>query len=846
MLLYDIFLEICAQNMSSSYQDVSLKQTDLELALKREVACYRTLADPKKVAAYRHFLHSCKKSMQGKQELPILPILINALSDEEFPFDDKSSCEILAQLFYRNTHEQKNTRTLTLLGQPLIDTPKAFIAFLVCLCRHGVKPKSILSTHLVHDFFRYYLNTLGVEQNAIHQLFQNLSLFPEAKWLVKKMQTVKSDERSFTGALDGVMRDGLINVAKKTVSIKYTPTLTNLKGLHLLFGEHFLFSLLCQWQTRKSNSFWHDFIIQLFNRQDVVETQLPMLLTRLYESQGLQQALAEILEESTLHFFIDKRSGDILCLMPYCPKLVEAIQNLDLNNYLKESRQRASSGLALISGLLSLLDYLQKAHKNSVNLVFEKLIEALLEEPYVLEDETVLCKIRKFPLSNSYILQKVISLEAEFDAVLASETNDTIALLDYTTVEDKWHKVIAKISLLQQVVEFDTKCPKDKYELYIRLAKSFFLQNKIVFDLNTFTKALKIKPDFSKDITPYERLIIELLGAIDHEPLRVQCISLLNKHVPDRTWRSHAYGDTNFYQRAISAGNLGLIEWLHIEHVKPSVSYDALAIEAARLNHWSIVAHIYKNHALKTFTSNILLNKAVEQGASHAIAILGSNAAQMPSIKQIEQSFILATKKNDAESLRYILQYLKRLNENVLVRAFNQAIKLNNLEAAAAIAEHKKGKNLTNAINDAILDASRSNQWEVIHHLIPFSRLNVIERAFLNAARENHLPTVRYLVENTFFIISKPVIKRGWNEAKKCNRTAIAIYLNSLHFECKASFTLQIPPPKKPIIRRSVSCDAILSKEGLVRYGLFSPKGMKKTTSLESASTILTLSTHST
>lgn len=71
MLLFDIFLEIDAQHLSSSYQEMMLTKDELDFALKKAVACYRTLHLPHKIDAYQHFLHFCQKAMQGYEKKPL-------------------------------------------------------------------------------------------------------------------------------------------------------------------------------------------------------------------------------------------------------------------------------------------------------------------------------------------------------------------------------------------------------------------------------------------------------------------------------------------------------------------------------------------------------------------------------------------------------------------------------------------------------------------------------------------------------------------------------------------------------------------------------------------------------
>ncbi len=63
MLLYDIFLEIDARHLSSSYQDTLLTRTELEFALIKINIMLSGTPNADKTKAYRHFLEFCKQQM---------------------------------------------------------------------------------------------------------------------------------------------------------------------------------------------------------------------------------------------------------------------------------------------------------------------------------------------------------------------------------------------------------------------------------------------------------------------------------------------------------------------------------------------------------------------------------------------------------------------------------------------------------------------------------------------------------------------------------------------------------------------------------------------------------------
>lgn len=789
MLVFNIFVEISEQQISTSYLDVTLKRVDFQHELKKAVANYRALQNPIKVQGYKHWLVSFERALQDQDEIFILPVLLDLLSNETSSIDAMLACRTLSQLYYLNTQHQHNALSFARMGKALIDRPIAFAAFLRCLCLHDLQPNQILATYLLHDFFRYYMNQIGDTDNPIAQLYGILNAFPETKKLAEEAQSVSSDERGFsTYALTGEAKNHAgINIQKQQAPLYFTPEINNLKGLHAMFGLDFLMAALEQWQVQKPNALWHDYIYNTFNHISTINNQLPLIFNQIYELMPLQQALAEILSDDTLSLLLSQKKANILCLVPFRPQLVLFIQTQNLEHYLNNLRQNVSSKLVFISGLFSYLDAIKHGEKEVIQVVFLQLVDAILEENYVLEDEYILRKLHKYKDFKACVIQKINQLEAELDEIITLQTSSSISDMDYLTIEDGWRQIASKMKNLQEFFSFETSCPENKYGLYMRLAKIYYSKNGS-FKLNEYITALNISPVFSPvEITIYERVIIELLGAIDHEALRNECIALLDENIPIRDWRNHKYGDKYHFQRAIENSNVGFIQWLETQHIKPHTTYDSLAIEAARYNHWPVVLYILKRHPLNSAMNNALLHMAVNQGAANAISMLWSKSKQLPTTAQIEQTFLLAAKKNDADSITAIIQYLKAPKDSTMVRAFKNAINLKALNAAEAIASYQKGDCLLEIISDTIIEAARLNHCEILNHLIKFACSTIIEKAFLSATRANHKEAAAYFLGHTNPPQQK-TITQAWNEAKRRKRS-IAIDLEKL---CQTSASLKI------------------------------------------------------
>lgn len=796
MLLYDIFLEIDARHLSSSYQDTLLTRTELELALKKAISCYRVLQNPEKTKAYRHFLEFFEQRMRTYEKKPVLPLLLEALLDEHCPLKAEMVCEAITQLFYLNTQHQDDALGFALMGEVFVDQPIAFAAFLRCLCLHGLSEQQILSTHLLHHFFRYHLGMLEQEDHPITTFFQLLMTFPETIALARAAQTVTSQERGFTSyALNGrISSETLTTVEKKIFSLKFTSNEQNLTALHALFGSNFLLATLSQWQTERSHPIWIDCMSTLFNRSDIISQQLPAVLSRLHENLTLQQALAEILEKDTLHQLVLQRNADVLCLISFRPEIVEMIQQQDLAIFLKNIRQNSSSTLSLIIGLLSLSEAVKHAHIEITTLVFQHLLSGVLEEPYILEDEPILRKIRQLSLSNNCICEHIKQYEAQLEMFITIQAQGELAAFDYITIEDLWRHGSNKIQTLQEITNTPSAYPTDKWALYLRLAHALFQYHAEEFNLTTIATLLNVTMDFDEsNVTEYERLVIELLAAIDDESFRNTCTKLLDERVQTRDWRKYHYGDLDFYQRAIQASNIGYIEWLQKNHISPTTSYDVLSILAAQHHQWPIVCHLYTQHHLKLTTVNLLLHTAVNQGAANAILLLWKKEGMRPSAKQIEQTFLLAVRKNEIDSINNMIYCLKMPPDKVIAKAFKLAISLEHYQVAKIIVENFEGKLLRVSLEGALLEGARNGNSERLNHLIPLSHINMIDTAFLITARTSQLTATRCFFEQKTLTPRVSTVKRAWNEAKKHQRREISAYLAHL-FEDEA---ISPPSPTK-------------------------------------------------
>ena len=837
MLLYDSFLSLNALTLLSGVQATLFKHSDLDFARKKEVASFRVLANPSRISAYKYFLTCCEQALSDQEEVPLLDVIFNYLSDVP-NLSEREACDKLTQLLCVSFKHQHNPLSLASMGLAFVDRPKMFTAFLRYLLQGGVTPEQILSTHLLQNYFLYYLSSLSQSNNPVEKLYHLLSLFEDSAPLSTLAQQVCCEREEFSSyALDGSMQQNttkLAPVAFIDVPLRFTPTENNLKSLYVIFQVDFLMGALHQWNEQTGNIVWVNTITHLFNQSNTVISQMPLVVNRLHENPLLQQALAKILDDRSLSILVEKHVVGVLNLIPFCPKLVDMVQLHDLPNYFLVLRQQNTSGPALFSSLFAFFNQIKHTDTCVASLVFDALIDSIHIDPYVLEDMRVVGKLRKFPHVKDCINRKVRALEAMLEVTIQLQTNESIADMDSITLEDLWQVAAAKIQHYTDIiVDFDTTFPMDKYKLYTRIASSFVKRLSMGFDLYAFMLALGVEPLFEVvNVTLYERLLIEILATIDNQHVRTHCIQMLDANVT-RPWREFNYGGKCLFEKASLAGNLGLIQWMNVMKIRSPSSYDSLALLAAYVNQWSVASYFHVQRSLKHCTVNQLLQIAVSQNSLHAIPALWTGDHSMPDMLAIETQFKLSVQQNALANIHCFVACPRKPRDKVIKAAFDKAIELKYLDIARAIAEGFSGEMLKGAIEQTLKNAARSSQCDVLDVLCTLKKnrpsQNATENALISATRANQLPAIKRLVRHTIVLPRLQVIQAAREEADHKKLTNIEKYLSILYkitTKKQAAFfqngknqqsTLSLPALEHPL-KHAVSCNAM---SPLHRHGFF-------------------------
>ena len=844
MLLHDLFVALYTQDSPLLLLDTTLRAEDLLFARKKLLQSYRDLRGTEGACkAYDEFLAFCTTCLNEETEKPTIYVLFNYLKSTHITISDHHACKKLTELFFIAFQNESDMLSIASMGREFIDSPKTLAAFLRCLIWRNASPMNILSTQLLQDYLRYYLGSLHEENNEVAQLYTLLEGFSDTSELVMLSRKTRCKEDGLTSyALDGEVRSSLEIISQTMARFQLTSDATNLKNLHMFFNVTFLTVALFSWPNQKQDQIFKSTIINIFNQPAVVTNQLTELfsLIQSLDNPLHKIALIEILSEKTLYTLVNKKIVYILSLIPFSPYLSQVIQAKDLQNYLNELHQSTYCKLALISNLFTLFEELKTHQPSKAKIVVDAILNASLEDPSALDDNEMLRKLHKFSETALLVQQKIKLLEDSLDATIVNNTQHGPSEIDYILIEDIWRDASSKIRALQQISMSDTSCPIDKYELYNKIALAFFMHDPHLFNLDEFIEALKIEKVIDNAcITPYERTLIELIVSIDNESLRNTCLSrLTEEHKPLFISKK----DSVFFRKASEAGNLGFIQSLIAQGIKPSESFDTLAITAGEKNNWHIVDY-FNSYNLRQSTINLLLHLAISHRAAQALPLLWHDDCKHPYRKDIEQAFKLAIKNNDLPSVCYLMSREDGPSDSAMAHAFKQALTFSYLDILQTILETKHGNCLQATVNQTFLNAARTNDLTTLKilltHAQKFLTPKLFDNAFIQTIRSKNTDLFLFMAMLPDYKPSSIAIEHARREAKKFKLIEVENYLTALlkhidiitiHKKHRKPCTAKtepniteknIPPLKLKPIKNSVSYDTFSPKLSSQRLAFF-------------------------
>jgi|GEM_PF-2299606 len=671
MLLFNLFLRLHAQAPMTLLTKAELEQLssqmltpeDLAFAYKKITAAYREA--PARREAYDAFLAHCHDTLGTQSSTATLPLMINYLAElTASPDETDTHIQTILTLFNLHLYEQTNALGILALGRCYIDQPKAFTAFIQWLIQHHVSPDEILQAHLLQDYFRYHLYSLSTPGNPIETLYALLNHHGDTKALVKKaMQTRCPEEGLASYALDGSIHDPAIkklnNPSLNIPAIEITQTESNLKALHRVFGVPFLMGVL-QWfydNNSKHNNIPPSILNALFNGVHMTHQDFGLLLQHLREHEYLKKTLAGLILNTTMDELIEARISGIPSLILYSDYLTQKICREDnFSTYIHDIKQASTSDLDLIADLSALLSRFETRNQSHALLAFTHLFQMILDHPEVLDDEHLLRQLRHFEPTKSHLMTHSAWLEQSFQTCVHTHTSTSVEAFDYIAIEDMWREIHTKLDTIQVIEPIPNTFPQDKYQLQCCLLKALLPRLDQNYALDDFIEQLGIEPNVHEDeVTPYERLLIEMLVSVDDANLRSDIINRLDTHIPQaRPWYNIKINDNSLYMHAAHHGNLPLVMWLRAQHVKQPESSEHMTHEAACLGHWPLVTYLHQTSTIHQPLVDKLLKFAVEQNAYEAILPLW-DGKKTPRLSMVEKSFHLAVEEGRTDCVKALL-----------------------------------------------------------------------------------------------------------------------------------------------------------------------------------------------
>lgn len=706
MFLFDLFVQLYPQASTQSPTGMTLKQLssqmltpkDLAFAKKKITAAYREA--PALCEVYDAFLAHAHQALGSQDKTAMLPVIINYLVEiKTSSIDEKHAhTQKILTLLTMHLHEQTHALGLLPLGRCFVDQPKAFAAWIQWLMQHHVSTDKILQAHLLQDYLRYHLHNLSTPNNPIEELYALLKHQENTRELVTQAMKTRCPEAGLTSyALDGSIHDPNIeklnNPSLNLPEFTFTPTQDHVKALHRVFGVPFLMNALQRAYEDKQHTIPTPVMTALFNGEHITVQDFSRLLQYLREHDYLKKTLVTYLLNTTMDDLLKAHISGVPGLILYSDYLTQQINHTtNFSTYIEDIKHASTSDLNLITDLSALVKKFEKHNASHAKLAFHHLLEIILEHPEVLNDDNLLHQLRKFKPAKEQLIARSAWLERSFYTCVKTQTNTSIEAFDYIMVEDMWRAIQVKLRAIQTIEHIPNTIPMDKYQLQCHLLQAFLLQisasNKKENILDSFTQQLGLEACLHPhDVTPYERLLIEILVSIDDASLRSEIIHRLDTNIPEaRPWYELQFNQHSLYMHAAHHGNLSMVLWLKSRHVKQPESCEEITTEAASLGHWSLVDYYHQRAKFHQPFVNGLLELAIEQNAAEAIQKLW-HGPKSPRLKIIETCFIRAIEAGHIDCVKALLACPRPPCDTVITKGYKLALKKEQTSIILALIE---------------------------------------------------------------------------------------------------------------------------------------------------------------
>jgi hypothetical protein len=678
--------------------------------------------------------------------------------------------QLTAQLSF-----QENPISITPLLMQFIGDTEQFAAIILWLLHRGVSTERILQTDLLQSFMLYHLAWLDSPDSPVQHLYHLLEQFAEARALVDAAGEAQCEDRGFhcraiTGTLTNPMDLHRVNVTLD--ALDFTPTKKNFEMLYCLFGLKFLHDALI-WHTSCEDAIWCEILQQVLNQESTISTQLSTLINHvaLENAPAVLDKLASFINEDTIEKMIAQRRGAVFHLLPYKAMLLTRISESDISHYLEQLRLSDQLVFDVIPQVLALFMAYRSVNKGVAVLVYETILDLVLENPQFLDDSYLIKQLRKFSEKEVVLTNRCARLQLQFDQCIAEQVSTVVLSSEsYHLIEDRWLSYSRQLDSLNEIMPLTYQFPEDKYKLYAQLAKRYFSEHENYFILDDFIQSLGVTPELFVDIvSEYERLLIEILTTIDDDKIRYLIINKLESlDEKNKVWMHRKYGDGSVFDRASIQGNIGLIQWL-----EPNIRMDRAAINkavmmAAEGAQWSVVDYFCctSTHKPQQYIFKEVLRLAAAAGQLGTVQLLHEGIIAHLQEKHLVQAFMQAAAKGH----RNVVQYFCHLEVGapcaaIVAKAFKVAIQSDSSDVIDFIGNLPRNPLLVPICERALVHAATRDRLSAIQLLCNL-RTNApsqsaIEAAFLRAAQYGHFSIANYLCGSSAHAIRKGVMEQA-------------------------------------------------------------------------------------
>jgi hypothetical protein len=672
-----------------------------------------------------------------------------------------STIDHLTRLSMALRHQENPMALVSIFKKSIADT-ELFAAEILWLLKREVSVERILQTNLLQNFMSYHLAYLDSFESPVKYLYRLLEQFESARELLVEAERVPCDERGFHSEQEGALSYSIRGVLRNQTelqcvdilssSLSFSPCEENFKALYHLFDVSFLHMAVVGY-AEEENETWRTILSDFFSQNlDAIST-----IVRSSVSMGpaFLEVLSTLIDDVTAEKLFYQHNGAALCLLPFKPNLCSKIENYDIRSYVV----KVITDLPVydaIPALIALFSVVRGVNKPVSMLVYEAILNLVLLEPQCIEDSDLLKKLKKFAHTKGIIDKKNQELQEQFEQCIFEQVSDgPFSTFNYYAIEDTWKKVLRQLGVLSEIMSITNSCPQDKYKLQAYVGKEIFLKDPVRFQLVDFFSALEVCPLLSdQEVNQFERLLIEMITAIDHELIRTPIISIFEANdVKREPWRLKEYGGQCVFERAIQSNNMGLVQWLESKKV-PFNTEQAITL-ASKSGHWDMARHF----------ADMLITDRVHKRVFNHIFLLSATAGQLDMVRflcetiqirwsrdSINPVFMAAVENNRFDVVRYLYENTTTIPcETMRLKAFKKATKLGHLDLIGFMGDFRYDNHLSREVSNAFDRAVTQGSLPIIQRLCALENNSVsqgmIEKGFIRAIDKGQLPIARYLCD---------------------------------------------------------------------------------------------------